>query len=234
MKVMSQTIRVLIADDHSLLRRGLVQLLNMTDKIEVVGQALDGHEAVQLAEQLQPDVILMDINMPRLNGIEAARQITARARIPILALTIHDQEEYIAEMNRAGAQGYILKDSELSNLVQAIQRVAAGDSFFPSSLMEKVMIKFHELAKKQHEGVYPMALHESGAQNLTRRELEVLQCIVDGMSNKECAQHLYISEKTVKNHVTNLLRKLDVVDRTQAAVYACQHGLVKVRGERGG
>ncbi|HOB09016.1 MAG: response regulator transcription factor [Limnochordia bacterium] len=226
---MRRTVKVLIADDHSLLRKGLVQLLDMTDQIKVVGQALDGQEAVRLAEQLQPDVILMDINMPKLNGIEATRQICAKNKIPILALTIHDQEEYIAEMIRAGAQGYILKDSELSNLVQAIKRVAEGDSFYPASLMEKVMTKFHELVKQQHAGTYPAVIQDADVQSLTRRELEVLQCIVDGMSNKECAEHLYISEKTVKNHVTSLLRKLNVEDRTQAAVYAVQNGLVKVR-----
>lgn len=227
--MVSRTIKVLIADDHSLLRKGLVQLLDMTEEIKVVGQALDGLETVRLAEQLQPDVILMDINMPKLNGIEATRQICAKSKIPILALTIHDQEEYIAEMIRAGAQGYVLKDSELNNLVQAIKRVAEGDSFFPSSLMEKVMTKFHELAKQQHAGTYPAVIQDVDVQSLTRRELEVLQCIVSGMSNKECADYLYISEKTVKNHVTSLLRKLNVSDRTQAAVYAVQHGLVKVR-----
>lgn len=228
--MMDKTINVLIADDHTLLRRGLVKLLEMTDDIKVVGQALNGHEAVELAKELSPDVVLMDINMPGLNGIEATRLITKElGNIPILALTIHDDEEYIAEMIRAGARGYILKDSELNSLVQAIRRLAAGESFFPSHLMEKVMNRFHQLVMQQGEATKIMASFNEAAQNLTRRELEVLQCIVDGMSNKECAEHLFISEKTVKNHVTNLLRKLDVEDRTQAAVYAVQHGIVKAR-----
>ncbi|NMB38790.1 MAG: response regulator transcription factor [Firmicutes bacterium] len=227
---MDKTINVLIADDHTLLRRGLVKLLEMTDDIKVVGQALNGHEAVEFAKELSPDVVLMDINMPGLNGIEATRLITKElGNIPILALTIHDDEEYIAEMIRAGARGYILKDSELNSLVQAIRRLAAGESFFPSHLMEKVMNRFHQLVMQQGEATKIMASFNEAAQNLTRRELEVLQCIVDGMSNKECAEHLFISEKTVKNHVTNLLRKLDVEDRTQAAVYAVQHGIVKAR-----
>ncbi len=228
--MMDKTINVLIADDHTLLRRGLVKLLEMTDDIKVVGQALNGHEAVEFAKELSPDVVLMDINMPGLNGIEATRLITKElGNIPILALTIHDDEEYIAEMIRAGARGYILKDSELNSLVQAIRRLAAGESFFPSHLMEKVMNRFHQLVMQQGEATKIMASFNEAAQNLTRRELEVLQCIVDGMSNKECAEHLFISEKTVKNHVTNLLRKLDVEDRTQAAVYAVQHGIVKAR-----
>lgn len=228
--MMDKTINVLIADDHTLLRRGLVKLLEMTDDIKVVGQALNGHEAVEFAKELSPDVVLMDINMPGLNGIEATRLITKElGNIPILALTIHDDEEYIAEMIRAGARGYILKDSELNSLVQAIRRLAAGESFFPSHLMEKVMNRFHQLVMQQGEATKIMASFNEAAQNLTRRELEVLQCIVDGMSNKECAEHLFISEKTVKNHVTNLLRKLGVEDRTQAAVYAVQHGIVKAR-----
>lgn len=226
---MDRTIKVVIADDHSLLRTGLVQLLGMTEEIEVVGQAANGSEAMDLAAKLRPDVILMDINMPGLNGIEATRQISAKYCVPILALTIHDDEEYIAEMIRAGAKGYILKDSDLKNLAQAIKRVAEGDSFFPSNLMEKVAVKFHELKQQRYGINHYAAMNDSGAQSLTRRELEVLQCIVDGMSNKECAQHLFISEKTVKNHVTSVLRKLDVADRTQAAVYAVQHGIVKAR-----
>lgn len=228
---MGETISVLIADDHTLLRKGLVQLLEMTENIQVIGQALNGVEAVELTKELNPDVVLMDINMPGLNGIEATRSITKEiGSIPILALTIHDDEEYISEMIRAGARGYILKDSELNSLVQAIRRLAAGESFFPSDLMEKVMHRFHELVMQQGEGRRLAISFNQAARNLTRRELEVLQCIVDGMSNKECAKHLFISEKTVKNHITNLLRKLDVEDRTQAAVYGVQHGIVKAGG----
>lgn len=224
--MMGNAITVLIADDHSLLRRGLVKLLEMEPGIRVVGQALDGTQAVDLAKKLQPDVILMDINMPGLNGIEATRSITHDVgKIPILALTIHDDEEYIAEMIRAGACGYILKDSDLSHVVQAIERVANGESFFPSDLMARVMNRFHQLIM-QHNSV-EQKFYLNLDQGLTKREYEVLQCIVNGMSNKECAQYLFISEKTVKNHVTNLLRKLGAEDRTQAAVYAVQHGIVK-------
>lgn len=223
-------IRVLIADDHTLLRRGLVKLLELTEDIVVVGQALNGLEAINLVAKLRPDVILMDVNMPRLNGIRATRIINERyGKIPILALTIHDDEQYISEMIRAGATGYILKDSELNSVVKAIKRVAVGESVFPSHLMEKVMEKFHQLSEQQHESVVVGNYQGNHEYKLTRREVEVLQCIVDGMSNKECAQTLFISEKTVKNHITNLLRKLEVNDRTQAAVYALHNGIVEAK-----
>ncbi len=225
---MDNRIRVLIADDHTLLRQGLVKLLELDAEIEVVGQAVNGRSAVDLVGELTPDVVLMDINMPGLNGIEATRQI--RQDYPhtsVLALTIHDDEEYIAEMIRAGARGYILKDSEPSSVIAAISRVAGGESFFPSNLMEKVMERFHRLVAINTEDYSSVEPILPGFEELTKRELEVIQCIVNGMSNKEIASSLFISEKTVKNHVTNLLRKLDVLDRTQAAVYAVQHGLVK-------
>lgn len=226
MSRMRAGIRVLVVDDHTLLRRGLISLLEMSQDIKVVGQATNGIEAIELAEKLRPDVILMDINMPKLNGIEATKEITKNIKgINILCLTIHDDEEYIAEMIRAGAKGYILKDSEPSSVVQAVNRLVNGETFFPSHLMEKVMTRFHELAKGQTQ----VTKNEIMGQ-LTKRELEVLQCIVDGMSNKEIAGVLFISEKTVKNHITNLFRKIDVSDRTQAAVYAVQHGLVNPKG----
>lgn len=231
---MKQGISVLLADDHTLIRRGLVKLLEMADDIKVIGQAENGFEVVSMAKELKPDVILMDINMPGLNGIEATRAIIGGSpEMPILALTIHDDEEYISEMIRAGARGYLLKDCELSNVVQAITRLADGESFFPSNLMEKVMIKYHELlAQQKHQGdEQPLNIELAVDHNLTRRELEVLRCIVDGMSNKECAQSLFISEKTVKNHITNLLRKLEVADRTQAAVYAVQNKIIRAKSK---
>lgn len=220
---MKKMIKVLVVDDHSLLRQGLVSLLEMSEDIKVIGQATDGLEAIEMAEKLRPDVILMDVNMPNLNGIEATKEIVKR--LPgsnVLCLSIHDDEEYIAEMIRVGAKGYILKDSEPSSVVQAVYRLVAGETFFPSNLMRKVMTRFHQLVNKNPT---PSVKAEE-ISHLTPRELEVLQCIVDGLSNKEISSILFISEKTVKNHITNLFRKINVSDRTQAAVYAVQNGLV--------
>lgn len=223
-----QVIRVLIADDHTLLRQGLVRLLELESRIEVVGQATNGREALQKIEELEPDVVLMDINMPQLNGIEATRSIREKwPNVRVLALTIHDAEEYICEMIRAGARGYLLKDTEPSSVIQAIDRVFRGESFFPSHLMEKVMERFHQLTYGQSNEGSVLSAATKEYLDLTGRELEVLRCIAHGQSNKEIAKGLFISEKTVKNHVTNVLRKLEVSDRTQAAVYALNHGIVK-------
>lgn len=221
-----EPIRVFVADDHTILRQGLVRILDMSDAVRVVGQAANGSDAVESILELRPAVALMDINMPKLNGIEAARLL--RQQLPqtaVLALTIHDDEQYISEMIRAGARGYILKDSDSETVVQAIQRVAAGESVYPAGLMERVMDRFHQLSAESYERV-PLDLARD-ARGLTPRELEVLGCIVSGHSNKEIADELVISEETVKNHVTSLFRKLEVEDRTQAAVLAVQKGLVR-------
>ncbi len=220
-----EPITVFIADDHTILRQGLVRILDMSDAVRVVGQASNGRDAVECIMELQPAVALMDVNMPKLNGIEAARLL--RQHLPetaVLALTIHDDEQYISEMIRAGARGYILKDSDSETVVQAICRVAGGESVFPSGLMERVMEHFHQLAVAGYERVPAGAGGDT--KGLTPRELQVLQCIVNGYSNKEIADELFISEKTVKNHVTSVFRKLEVADRTQAAVLAVQTGLV--------
>ena len=221
---METNTKVLIVDDHSLLRQGLVRLLDLEASINVVGQAADGEEALKKVEELEPDVVLMDINMPILNGIETTRQIRRRwPKIRVLALTIHDDEGYISEMIRAGARGYVLKDAEPDNLFHAIQRVHGGETYFPPDLMEKVMERYHRLNTEYGQ----QQVDRPGEEPLTRRELEVLNCIVRGMSNRDIAGALFISEKTVKNHITSLLRKLNVNDRTQAAVMAVQQGIVK-------
>lgn len=220
---MSSTIEVLIVDDHPLLRQGLSTLLELEGGITVVGQASNGPEALRLAEELQPDVILLDINMPGMNGIEVAK--IARERHPeigILVLTIHDDETYVNEMIRSGAKGYLLKDAEPRQVVQAIKQVARGGSVYPTELMERVMERYHELEVQYGRLQTAATIQEL---SLTSRELEILKYIVEGMSNKEIANALYISEKTVKNHITSLLRKLDVEDRTQAAVFAVSQGL---------
>ncbi|HHY10500.1 MAG TPA: response regulator transcription factor [Firmicutes bacterium] len=218
-----KSIEVLIADDHPLLRQGLVKLLDLEEEVVVVGQARNGEETLQKAEELQPDVVLLDINMPGMNGIEVAKILREKhPAIQILVLTIHDDESYVNEMIRIGASGYLLKDAEPSQVVQAIKKVFSGETVFPSHLMERVMEHYYQLEIEYGRMKTAAALNEL----LTVRETEVLRCIVEGMSNKEIANCLHISEKTVKNHVTNLLRKLDVEDRTQAAVYAVSKGLL--------
>lgn len=222
---MSEKIRVLIADDHALLREGLRKILEMEPDLEIVGEAADGAEAVDKAARLKPDVVLMDINMPQGGGLAATRRIKSQyPEIDVVVLTIHDDEEYIAEMVNAGAKGYILKDVEPARVVEAIRRVHHGEAFIPASLMTKLLKQLH-----RPPGVATASWgSDEEPKQLTERELEVLELIVDGQTNREIAATLIISEKTVKNHVTNILRKLDVADRTQAAVFAIRSGLVKM------
>ncbi|HPT83194.1 MAG TPA: response regulator transcription factor [Limnochordia bacterium] len=219
----TSNIEVLIVDDHPLLRQGLKTLLELEGEITVVGQASNGPEALRLADQLRPDVVLLDINMPGMNGIEVAKALRERRpEVAILVLTIHDDETYVKEMIRSGAKGYLLKDAEPREVVAAIKKVAAGESVYPTDLMERVMEHYHNLEMKYGKLQSAAAISDL---SLTTRELEILQYIVEGMSNKEIAAALYISEKTVKNHITSLLRKLNVEDRTQAAVFAVSQGL---------
>jgi len=219
------TIRVLLVDDHALLRQGLTRLLELDEHLDVIGQAATGEAALAMVEQTNPDVVVLDVNLPDMTGIEVAcRMRDEFPRTRILALTIHDDASYISEMIRAGVDGYMLKDEEPAHLIQAIKRIGAGESVFPSDLMEKVMNRYHRLSEEYSRIQSAATLDEL---QLTPRELEVLQCIVQGMSNKEIATRLFISEKTVKNHITSLFRKLNVDDRTQAAVYAVTKGLFR-------
>lgn len=211
-------IRVLLVDDHPLLRQGLRKVLELDAGMTVVGEAGDGEEAVQLARRLQPEVILMDINLPGMNGIEVTRLI--KGELPetkILALTIHDDDEYVLEMVRAGATGYLLKDVDPGGLVKAIRAAVRGEPYISPGIAGKV---FGVLNRLTREGYQP------SHKDLTSRERDVLELIAQGYSNKKIAKILSISEKTVKNHVTSILRKLGVQDRTQAAVYALKNKLV--------
>ena len=212
-------IKVLVVDDHALLRDGLRRIFSLHDDLEVVGEAADGQAACALAKTCRPDIILMDINMPGMNGIEATRQI--KRDIPeasIIALTIHDDEEYIYELVKAGVSAYLLKDIETYSLVETIRKVYRGESVFAPAITAKMLGEFRRLA----------ARHSMPEEPLTRREIEVLILIARGKSNNEIGEELFISEKTVKNHITNIFRKLDVNDRTQAALYAVKNRMVKL------
>ena len=219
---MGDKIGVLIADDHPLVREGVRKILSTSDDIEVVGEASNGEEAVLLAAEKKPDVILMDINMPVLDGIEATKKIKASSPgTKIIALTIHEQEEYLFELIKAGACGYILKDINPDDLVSAVIGAYRGRSYLPPSMTSKVFEEFNRLAVRQNE--------KAGTRGLTRREMDVLQLVAKGSSNREIAQMLFISEKTVKNHLTSIFQKLGVQDRTQAALRAIKTGLVDIK-----
>ncbi|WP_339149422.1 MULTISPECIES: response regulator transcription factor [unclassified Sutcliffiella] len=208
-------IRVVIADDHHVVRRGLLFFLKTQKDIEIVGEAKNGKEAVELAEALKPDVVLMDLVMPELDGIEATKQIMER-RIPskVLILTSFSDQDHVIPAIRAGASGYQLKDVEPDQLIESIRAVHRGESQLHPKVTSHVMSHFSR-------GVGNKTLHE----DLTKRELEVLAEIAKGKSNKEIASALFITEKTVKTHVSNILAKLEVADRTQAALYAVKHGI---------
>lgn len=215
---MKNRINVLIADDHSLLRQGLKQILELEDDIAVVAQASDGSEAVEMTKAHKPDVILMDINMPGTNGLQAIKEIKKeKIDSRIIVLTIHEDREYLFKTLQMGAEGYVLKDAEPSVLIEAIRNVYSGQSYIQPNMTMELVREFNRVTLREKE--------RHDANNLTTRETEVLELIAEGMINKEIAKKLYISEKTVKNHVSSIFRKLNVSDRTQAAIYAFKHNL---------
>ena len=219
-------IRILIADDHALLRQGIRNFLSLESDFEIIGEAADGEETIRRASELRPDILLLDINMPKGNGIEVATRLReTHPEIRILALTIHDDENYMMKMIQSGAAGYLLKDVEPSMMVQAIRRVHAGESFVEPSLTAKL---FRGITDREAQKPAPQAPGMSESDKLSAREIEVLRLIGRGMSNAEIARELYLSEKTVKNHLTNIFRKIDVTDRTQAVLFAIKHKIVNV------
>lgn len=211
-------IRVLIADDHTMVRQGLKQILELENDMAVIAQAPNGEEAIKLAKECSPDVILMDINMPGMNGLQAIKEMK-EDNIPskIIVLTIHEDREYLFKTIQMGAEGYVLKDAEPGILLEAIRSVNRGQSYIQANMTRELVKEFNKIT-----------LHDKTKgeeSNLTAREIEVLELIAEGMINKEIAKRLYISEKTVKNHVSNIFRKLNVSDRTQAAIYAFKHNM---------
>ncbi len=210
-----ETIRVLLADDHAILREGIKSLLSEYGEIQVVGEASDGKEAVARARELKPDVVLMDIGMPGMNGIEATRLITSEDRgIKVLILSMHDDEEYIFPIFQAGAAGYVLKRSAMSELVSAIRAVHQGHTILHPSVARMVI----EEPRKKVEDY----------DGLTDRELEVLTLIAEGLTNQRIGERLFISVKTVQAHRANIMEKLDLHDRVDLTKYAIRKNLISL------
>lgn len=210
-------ISVLIVDNHDVVRQGLQTFLDLMDDIEVVGQATNGVEAVAQTDRLAPDIVLMDLMMPEMDGIEATRQIGSKnPSTKVIVLSSFSDDDKVFSAIRAGAKGYLLKDISSTELADAIRAVHKGNPHLHPEIAKKMMNQFVDLEKKP-EGV---------SKDLTPREIEVLRLVAEGMNNAELAQALFISEKTVKTHVHSILSKLNLADCTQAAIYAYKHGLV--------
>jgi len=215
-------IRVLLVDDQALVRAGFRMILNAEPDIEVVGEAGGGHGAIKNAEALEPDVVLMDIRMPDLDGIEATARIVVDETSPrVLVLTTFDLDEYVYGALRAGASGFLLKDAPEDQLLTAIRVLAGGGSLFAASATRHLIKQFARLSRRPDE--------PAGLAELSERERQVLQLVAHGLSNTEIAAQLVISEHTTKSHVSNILRKLDLRDRVQAVVLAHEHELVEPR-----
>lgn len=212
------TIKVMLAEDHSMIREGLKQLLELEEDIRVTADFPDGKIAVEKYPEVRPDVVLMDINMPVVNGLEALEKIKEiDGNAKIVMLTIHQDREYLLKALELGALGYILKDADSRVLIEAVRSVYNGQTYIQPSMANELVSEYKRIKSGNDD---PRNL-------LTDREVEVLKLLARGMLNKEIANALYISEKTVKNHISNIFRKLDVQDRTQAAVYAIKNRIVE-------
>jgi DNA-binding NarL/FixJ family response regulator len=214
-------IKVLLVDDQKLVRQGIKVLLETEGDIIVIGEAGNGQEALDLTASLKPDVILMDIRMPVMDGVAATQALNQRhSQIGVIILTTFDDDEYIFEGLKAGARGYLLKDISSEEMAAAVRTVAAGGALIQPSITRKVLAEFSRLSTKPH------AKSDDLVDQLTERELDVLRALAQGLSNKEIAEKLVITEGTVKNHVSNLISKLNVRDRTQAILKAQDFGLI--------
>ncbi|MES9520843.1 response regulator [Streptomyces capoamus] len=221
----TRSIRVLIADDQEMVRQGFTVLLDTQPGIEVVGQAVHGRDAIARTAELAPDVVLMDVRMPELGGIEATRRITEdHPAVRVLVLTTFDLDEYVYEALRAGASGFLLKDASAEKLAEAVRVVAAGDALLAPGITRRLLAEFSRLDGGGSGSRAPLKRRVG---DLTERETEVLALIAQGLSNAEIAGRLVVAEQTVKTHVGRILVKLGLRDRTQAAVFAYESGVVR-------
>lgn len=212
------TVKIMITDDHSMIREGLKNLLELDGDIQVIAEAVDGEDCLDKLKIFTPDVLLLDINMPKKNGLEVLQTLKdRRSKLKVLILTVHNEIEYLLKAVEIGVNGYILKDSESSELKKAIFSIMNEEDYIQPSLIPLLNSKMIE--KNKDEGKI---------NTLTRRELQVLKLLAIGMYNKEIAEKLEISERTVKNHVSNIFKKLEVTDRTQAAVFAIRNNMIQL------
>lgn len=211
-------VRVMIADDHSMIREGLKQLLELEGDFQVIEEACDGVECLEKLSKVTPDILLLDINMPNMNGLEVLQKMKdKRMKVKVLVLTVHNEVEYLLKAVDIGINGYLLKDSESAELKKAILTVVNGDNYIQPSLIPLLNAKMIDRNKDNVK-----------IESLTRREMDVLKLLAVGMYNKEVAEKLSISERTVKNHVSNIFKKIGVTDRTQAAVFAIRNNLITI------
>ena len=211
-------VKIMIADDHSMIREGLKNLLELDGDIQVIAEAVDGEDCLEKLQLVKPDVLLLDINMPKKNGLEVLKSLKSRrSKLKVLVLTVHNETEYLMKAVDIGVNGYVLKDSESAELKKAIFTVADGETYIQPSLIPALNAKMIETNKDAEK-----------IKSLTKRELDVLELLAVGMFNKEVGKRLEISERTVKNHVSNIFKKLGVTDRTQAAVFAIRNNLVQI------
>jgi two-component system, NarL family, response regulator DegU len=225
--------KIIIIDDHQLFREGVKRILDFEHSFEVVAEGDDGSEVMNLFETHHPDVIIMDINMPNINGIDATQQLIAKyPQAKVIILSIHDDENYVTHALKTGATGYLLKEMDADALINAVKVVADGGSYLHPKVTHNLVKEFRRLSIQEGESsVQTISRVEirRPLHLLTRRECEVLQLLADGKSNRAIGDSLYISEKTVKNHVSNILQKMNVNDRTQAVVVAIKNGWVEVK-----
>lgn len=221
---------ILIVDDHQLFREGVKRILDFEDSFDVVAEGDDGTDVIDLYMEHQPDVVLMDINMPRMNGVEATEQLIGQfPDAKVIMLSIHDDETYVTHALKSGALGYMLKEMDAGEIVQAIKVVSNGGSYLHPKITHNLVQEFRRLSEREHKGSFQQAEIRRPLHLLTKRECEVLQLLTDGQSNRVIGETLFISEKTVKNHVSSILQKMNVNDRTQAVVMAIKNGWVEVK-----